>query len=77
MSLSIVFWPPETRPNGRTYTSFEITNDDGSIKGEVGVPAGQPDFVLLETKRCLRELFEDALTELDGWAPGAESATEG
>ena len=77
MSLQIVFWPPETRPNGRIYTSFEITNDDGSVKGEVGVPAGQPDAVAIETKRCLRELFEDALTELDGWSVGTENTTEG
>ena len=74
MSARIFFWPPETRPNGRgqdyTYTAFEITSHDGSVKGEVGVPAVQPDIVPIETKRCLRELFEDALTELDRGALG-------
>ena len=69
MAARIFYWPPETRPNGRgqdfTYTAFEITSRDGSVKGEVGVPAAKPDIVLMETKRCLRELFEDALTELD------------
>jgi hypothetical protein len=66
---------PETRPDGRgqdfTYTSFEIMSHDGSVTGEVGVPATQPHTVLMETKRRLRELFRDALKELDAGPLGA------
>lgn len=70
MSVRIIFGNPETRPNGRgqdfTYTSFEIISHDGSVTGQVGVPAAQPHTARMETKRRLRELLTDALKELDG-----------
>ncbi len=73
MPVRIKFGHPETRPSGRgqgftytTYTSFEIISHDGSVTGQVGVPAAQPHTARMATKRRLRELLTDALKELDG-----------
>jgi hypothetical protein len=69
VSVRINYGNPETRPSGRgldfTYTSFEIMSHDGSVTGEIGVPAAQPHTALMETKRRLRELLTGALEELD------------
>ena len=69
MSARIIYGNPEIRLNSRgenyTYTSFEIMSHDGSVKGEVGVPFGQPHVVLMETKWRLRDLLKDAVTDID------------
>jgi hypothetical protein len=70
MSAKIIFQSIENRQNGRgqnyAYAKFEIVSLDGSLAGEIGVPSANDQTVLLETKRRLRDLLQDALADLDG-----------
>jgi hypothetical protein len=69
MSASIIRHSIERRPNAvaqdYAYRKFEIMSHDGSVTGEVGVPNANDATVMVETKRRLRDLLRDALTDLD------------
>ena len=71
MSAKVIFQTIEHRQNGRgqnyAYTKFEVMSHDGSVAGEIGVPSASDQTVMLETKRRLRELLQDALADLDGF----------